>query len=94
MISPLFVLATVLAVVNAKPVSRGTMAVHETRDVLPPGFTDVGPADDSTVITLRAALVQNNIPGLEQELYAVSTPGSPRYGQHLSKEEVGPLFSS
>ncbi len=67
------------------------MAVHESRQSVPLGFTQDGPANDSTVLTLRLALVQSNITGLEQELYAVSTPGSDRYGQFLSQEQVGSI---
>ena len=44
------------------------------------------PADHN--IQLKIALPQPNFHILEQHLYDVSDPGSPRYGAHLSKEEV------
>ena len=91
MISLLLALASVIVSIGAKVTYSGAMNVHETRSALPFGFTDAGSADDNTVVTLRAALVQNNIFGLEEALYAVSVPGSPRYGQHLSKAQVSPL---
>lgn len=47
-----------------------------------------GPAAPETVLTLRFALVQNNLTGLIDTLYDVSTPSSPNYGAYLSKEEV------
>lgn len=81
------VFAGLLSFACSKPVAR-SLTVHETRQSVPVGFIENGPASGSTVLTLRAALVQNNITGLESELYAVSTPSSPRYGQHLTKEEV------
>ncbi len=70
------------------------MVVHESRQSVPEGFVESGPANGETVLSLRAALVQSDMAGLEQELYAVSTPGSERYGQHLSKEDVNTTMSS
>ena len=68
------------------------MHVHERRDAPPSGFVNSGSAPAEQALTLRLALVQSNAQGLEDALYAVSTPGSPQYGQHLSKEEV--LFTT
>lgn len=42
-------------------------------------------------MTLRISLVQPKFNQLEEHLYAVSDPTSPRYGQHLSKEHVEEL---
>ncbi|KAI0354061.1 family S53 protease [Trametes cingulata] len=70
-----------------KPEAR-SMQVHSVRKVVPPSFREVGPAPPNTMLHLRVALVQGNIPGLEKALLDVSTPDSPLYGQHLSKEEV------
>ncbi|EED85603.1 predicted protein, partial [Postia placenta Mad-698-R] len=39
-------------------------------------------------LSLRVALVQNNIAGLIDALYDVSSPSSPNYGKWLSKTEV------
>ncbi len=74
-----------LAYVNA---AASNMIVHESRKSTPRGFVDSGPAPQDTSLNLRIALVQGNMTSLEQELYAVSTPGDDRYGQHLTKEEV------
>ena len=50
-----------------------------------------GEADAAHMLELTFAVKLEN-PGLmEQELYAVSTPGSQRYGKHLSKEQVRKL---
>lgn len=72
----------------ATPHVPRTMRVHERREEPPSGFVQRGAAPKDAVLTLRVALAQNDFSGLEKALYAVSTPGSAQYGQHLSKEEV------
>ncbi|ETW82604.1 serine protease S53 [Heterobasidion irregulare TC 32-1] len=64
------------------------MRVHEKRENVPQGFVKTDTAPSSQVLSLRLALVQNNPQGLEDALYSVSTPSSPKYKQYLSKEEV------
>lgn len=82
-----FIVACLLTVSQAvNPLFRD-MVVHESTTI-PGGFVENGAASSSEVLKLRVALTQNNIKGLESELYAVSDPASPRYGQHLSKGEV------
>lgn len=49
-------------------------------------------AGDS-IIPLRIGLVQSNLDLGHSHLEAISHPGSPRYGQHLSADEVHSLFS-
>jgi tripeptidyl-peptidase-1 len=46
------------------------------------------PASPSTLLELTFAVKLAQPRLLEQELYAVSTPGSVRYGQHLTKAET------
>ena len=75
------------AVALGTPVARD-MQVHETREHVPAAFTAHGPASADTVLNLRFALVSSDMAGLEKALMDVSTPSSPLYGQHLSKEEV------
>ena len=45
----------------------------------------------SEPLQLLVALKQRNLPALQQILYEVSTPRSPRYGQHLSAAQVAAL---
>ncbi|KAF8516725.1 family S53 protease-like protein [Hysterangium stoloniferum] len=78
---------SVFALAQTSP-SRRDLVLHERREVVPNGFVHTGPASPNTLLSLRMALVYNNLPGLEEALYAVSTPGSTLYGQHLTKEEV------
>ncbi|KAH9972912.1 family S53 protease-like protein [Russula compacta] len=65
------------------------MHLHEHRDTVPPGYTLTRPAAHDTPLHLRIALTQTDIKGLQDKLLDVSTPSSPNYGKHLSKEEVG-----
>ncbi|KAF8516709.1 family S53 protease-like protein [Hysterangium stoloniferum] len=78
---------SVFALAQASPPYRD-LVLHERREAVPNGFIHNDPASPSTLLSLRMALVSNNLPGLEEALYAVSTPGSALYGQHLTKEEV------
>jgi tripeptidyl-peptidase I len=73
--------------VSAGPFSQ-TLVLHEKVNAPPTGFTPDGPAPDSTTLNLRINLASNDMSGLEKALYDVSTPDSPKYGQHLSKEDV------
>jgi tripeptidyl-peptidase-1 len=79
-------LLSLVAAAIATPSRR--MVVHESRTNVPAGWKQVAPADASRQINMRIALTQTNMPGLIDALYAVSTPSSKSYGQHLAKEEV------
>ena len=88
MVSKVLILSALFSLALAKPMARD-MKVHESRQNLPSGYVRTGAADPSTQLKLRIALVQNNPQGLIEALYAVSTPESASYGEHLSKDEVG-----
>lgn len=64
------------------------LLVHESRDVLPLGFSLAGPAAPQTPLKLRIALAQNSPDAIVDALYSVSDPTSGKYRQHLSKSEV------
>lgn len=64
------------------------LVVHESIPRIPNGFMLLSSAPANQTLNLRIALANANMTGLEDMLYAVSTPTSPLYGQHLSKEEV------
>ncbi|KAH9896586.1 family S53 protease-like protein [Cubamyces lactineus] len=67
------------------------LLVHESRDVLPAGFSLAGPATPDTPLKLRIALVQKNSDAVVDALYSVSDPSSEKYGQHLSKDQAAQL---
>lgn len=69
------------------------LVIHESIPSAPNGFTRLSDAPSDKTLNLRIALANSNITGLENMLYAVSTPSSPMYGQHLSKEEVRSGFA-
>ncbi|KAJ7142513.1 family S53 protease [Mycena epipterygia] len=81
-------LATLLALAAANPLSRRVMAVHESRAKVPSGFVHAGSVPASEEITLRIALVNSDIAGLEAKTYAVSDPANALYGKHLTTEQV------
>ena len=87
MISKMSILAALVSHAFATPHER-RMTVRESRPNAPAGFVRSGTPDADTNIDLRIGLVQSNPQGLSEQLYAVSTPGSPSYGRHLSKDEV------
>ena len=70
------------------PLGARDMRLHERREVIPRGFVKTTAAPASQMLNLRLALVQSDPQGLEDALYAVSTPSSALYGQFLTKEEV------
>ena len=76
------------------PLGARDMHVHERRDAVPRGFVKTAAAPASQMLNLRLALVQSDPQGLEDALYAVSTPSSALYGQFLTKEEVALPYSS
>ena len=87
MVSRFLVFTALFSLALAKPHARN-LKVHEFLEQAPSGFVKTGAADPNTQIKLRISLVQNNPNGLIDALYAVSTPDSATYGEHLSKEEV------
>ncbi|KAI0718420.1 subtilisin-like protein [Cerioporus squamosus] len=105
MVTPtgLLALSVFTSLVFATPLSKSSpksnyklsrdLLVHETRDVLPLGFSLAGPAAPHTTLNLRVALTQSNPDAIVDALYQVSDPSSDKYGQHLSKSEVEQLVA-
>ncbi|KAI0828533.1 family S53 protease [Trametes gibbosa] len=93
-LAPILLVACLAADAYSKQTAR-SMQVHEKRDLslIPSAFEALGPAPPDDILNLRVALVQGNIPALEKALMDVSTPDSPTYGQHLSKEQVEALVA-
>ncbi|KAF2238600.1 tripeptidyl peptidase-like protein [Viridothelium virens] len=67
--------------------SRTPYAVKDSYDV-PAKWTREGPAPEDHHITLSIGLKQSRFGDLEKQLMEVSDPDHPRYGQHLTPEEV------
>jgi tripeptidyl-peptidase-1 len=86
--SSFVLVATLLAVGSANPMDRRAMVVHESVKAVPSGFAHAGAVSPAQQITLRIALAQSDITGLQAKTYAVSDPASALYGQHLTVDEV------
>ncbi|KAJ6552831.1 peptidase S8/S53 domain-containing protein [Mycena capillaripes] len=67
---------------------RSDFVVLGRRNSAPPGFSLVGSPPADEILTLRLALTQSNVEGLQDTVYDISMPGSPRYGQYLTQAEV------
>ena len=61
--------------------------LHQLTSV-PAGWTHVATPDDSQTIVLQVALTQQNLDKLHEQIYAVSTPGSPSRGKFLDRDEA------
>ncbi|KAF7976380.1 hypothetical protein HWV62_6953 [Athelia sp. TMB] len=60
---------------------------------VPSGWELQGPAPEEHLINLRIGLKQDKLDDLIASLYEVSQPQHPKYGQHLSVEEVNALVA-
>ncbi|KAI0261766.1 subtilisin-like protein [Gloeopeniophorella convolvens] len=88
MVKTLAVLSSLITLALAAQVKRD-MRLHERRDNVPKGFTSKGPAPADTTLSLRIALAQIDIEGLQDRVLEISSPSSAEYGQWLSKDDVG-----
>lgn len=57
------------------------------------GWTRVSRADPATPITAHVFVKQTNTDELTRQLFAVSDPQSPQYGQHLTQQQVHDLVA-
>jgi tripeptidyl-peptidase-1 len=60
---------------------------------IPEGWTYVRHANADQLIHLRVALKQPNYSLFEQTLFEVSTPGDPKYGKHLKRNELKSILA-
>ncbi|KAF2674710.1 tripeptidyl peptidase SED3 [Microthyrium microscopicum] len=79
-------LLTLLA--QASPASLGEFATFGEIHSVPEGWTEVGAPAASAPINFRVALNEEDPTALERTLREVSSPDSPKYGQHLKREEL------
>ncbi|KAH9161629.1 subtilisin-like protein [Lactarius sanguifluus] len=92
-LSVLFVLTvasiTCLAIPLAQP--WHDMSLKHAWNAVPHSWECLGPPPPAITIDLHVALQPKEENVLMEALYEVSTPGHPKYGKHLSKEEVAKL---
>jgi tripeptidyl-peptidase-1 len=91
---PSFIVALGLSLSQAVPSPTELDRLTLRQTVTPPhGWTRLGRAPGMHVLQLRIALPQPRVPELEWHLAEISDPSHPRYGEHLSKEEVEKLVA-
>lgn len=84
----------VAAVASGLGVSpRSTFTIKSSIASPPSGWAKHSKPSSDTLLSLRFALTQPNFAKLEEELYEVSDPTSPRWTEHLSKEDVEALVA-
>ncbi|KAH8980020.1 subtilisin-like protein [Lactarius hatsudake] len=92
-LSVLFVLTvasfTGLAIPLAQP--WDDISVKHAWNAVPHSWECLGPPPTGITIDLHIALQPKEENALREALYEVSTPGRPKYGKHLSKEDVAKL---
>lgn len=59
---------------------------------VPDGWTKGNSPHPSTILKLRLAADQPNLMALEQDVVDMSTPGHPRYGRHMKRDELKELL--
>jgi tripeptidyl-peptidase-1 len=69
------------------------MKLMESEVGMPAGWQSSGSSPDSLTLELVFAVKQQNVESLVDEVLAVSSPDSPRYGKHLSNQEVHDLVA-
>ncbi|KAF8263760.1 peptidase S8/S53 domain-containing protein [Lactarius quietus] len=67
--------------------------VKHTWHAVPSNWECLGPPSSNTTIDLHIALLPQSENALIDALYEVSTPSHPKYGAHLSKEQVAQLVA-
>lgn len=67
--------------------------VKHTWNAVPTNWESVGPPPAGTTLDLRIALNPHRENALIEALYEVSDPTHPKYGSHLSKEQVAELVA-
>ncbi|KAI9454052.1 subtilisin-like protein [Lactarius psammicola] len=94
-ISVLSVLASVPLGSFAKPFSphSGDMRIKHSWNAIPKNWESLGHPPSDTTINLYVALKPHRENALVDALYDVSSPRSPKYRAHLSKEQVAELVA-
>jgi tripeptidyl-peptidase-1 len=96
---PLLSLTLLALSAGASPIAPigDTMIIYSSREAAPAGFISNGSSPAEKTIDIRIVLTSNDMPGLQNALYDVSTPKSTNYRNFLSKEQVNSflvLFSA
>jgi len=74
-------------------VGEGRSTMLESLPLKPDGWTRLRDATPETKLKLRIALKQPDAELFERTLYEVSDPAHPRYGKHLSRDQLSTLLA-
>lgn len=67
--------------------------VHEKLEAVPYGWTSISAPAENDTLVLQIGLAQQNLEELEARIRAVSTPGSPSYGQYMDGDAVAAMLA-
>lgn len=79
--------------VNALPASSSLHVLHEKRDSLSSAWVKADRVHGDVKLPMRIGLTQSNLDQAHDLLLQVSDPGSARYAQHYTAEEVADIFA-
>ena len=83
-INYLQIMLGLVAIIAASAAAAATLRSGPTTEAFR-GWTSTGRSDSAKQMDLVLGLQLQNVDALEQALYAVSTPGNPRYLKHMSQ---------
>ena len=89
------ILGACLLIVRAAavPTPADNHVVHEKREYAPRQWEKRAKVDPSVLLPVRIGLTQSNLDRGAALLHEISTPGTEKYGKHLSSEEVHDFFA-
>ena len=82
-----------LAITCTAVPTPATYVLHEKRETAPRHWEKHSRVDQDLSLPVRIGLSQSSLDRGSTLLDEISTPGSPRYGQYLSPEEVHEMFA-
>ncbi|KAF1818954.1 tripeptidyl-peptidase 1 precursor [Dissoconium aciculare CBS 342.82] len=91
--SQLAVAILAIGTANALPSAAASKYAVKERHIVPRAWTSIGSAPAEEKIHLQIGLRQAQQGLIEQHLLEVSDPEHPRYGQHLSHDEVNAIVA-
>ncbi|KAK2780586.1 Tripeptidyl-peptidase sed2 [Emmonsiellopsis sp. PD_33] len=77
-----------LLLAAAQCTSAADFHIVEKLNLVPQGWTQGPAADKSAVIEFRLAVYQEKEAQFHQNVLEISTPGHPRYGKHMKRDEI------
>ena len=83
-----YTLGLLAAIAQVSATSLRDLTLFEKLNGIPEGWKQGPSVPASTALRFRLAVVQENAYDFEQHVINISTPGHPKYGMHMSREEL------